>query len=110
MSKRKNSPAGMNWNEFEKEIFSQEEIETSNVRVALMLELLEAREKKGMSQAELEKQSGVKQPVISRLEKGTTDPQLSTVIRVLRPLEKTIAIVPLNEDKSDSKEKDAIRI
>ena len=39
--------------------------------------------------------SGIKQPVISRMEKGITDPQLSTVVRLLNSLGKTLDIVPL---------------
>jgi len=44
--------------------------------------------------------SGVKQPVIARLEKGQTDPQLTTVMKILAPLGKTIAIVPLKKHLS----------
>ncbi len=44
----------------------------------------------------LEELSGVKQPVIARMEKGQTSPQLDTILKVLAPLGKTLAIVPLN--------------
>jgi predicted transcriptional regulator len=50
-----------------------------------------------LTQKELESASGVKQPVIARLERGNTDPQLSTLIKVLAPLGKTLAIVPLKQ-------------
>ena len=39
--------------------------------------------------------SGVAQPVIARMEKGTTDPRIETVLKVLAPLGKTLAVVPL---------------
>ena len=37
--------------------------------------------------------SGVKQPVIARLEKGQTNPQLDTILKLLVPLGKKLIIV-----------------
>jgi predicted transcriptional regulator len=62
--------------------------------------LIEARQKHGLTQKQPEEASGVKQPVIARLERGATDPQLSTVLKLLRPLGKTLAIVPLAKAKA----------
>lgn len=58
-------------------------------------EILAARKRRGMTQKQLEERSDVKQPVIARLENGTTDPQLSTLLKVLNSLDMTLAIVPL---------------
>jgi ribosome-binding protein aMBF1 (putative translation factor) len=69
----------------------------SNLRVAMMAELAHTRAEKGISQKELEEMSGVKQPVIARMEKGRTSPQIDTVLRVLAPLGKTLAVVPLEK-------------
>ena len=44
---------------------------------------------------ELEKMSGVKQPVIARMETGSTSPQLDTILKILAPLGKTLAVVPI---------------
>lgn len=52
-------------------------------------------EENGITQKQLEVMSGIKQPVISRMEKGMTDPQLSTVLKILNSLGKTIKIVPM---------------
>ena len=41
--------------------------------------------------------SGVKQPVIARMEKGKTNPRLDTVLKVLAPLGKTLQVVPLDK-------------
>lgn len=89
------SPIGSNWNEFEQAIFSEQEIRESDLRVALIGELIRARQEMGVSQKKLEALSGVKQPVIARIEKGTSNPQLNTLLKMLAPLGKTIAIVPL---------------
>ncbi len=95
----KYSPIGDNWDDFEKEIFTPEEIAESNLRVALISELIDARNEKGISQRELEQLSGVSQPVIARMEKGTTIPKLDTVLKVLTALGKTLAVVPIESAK-----------
>lgn len=76
-------------------LLTPEEIAESNLRVALIGELIKARQEKGISQKKLEQLSGVKQPVIARMETGKTSPQLDTILKVLVPLGKTLAIVPL---------------
>ncbi len=96
---KNNSAIGMSWEEFEKEIFTPEEIAESNMRVALIGELIKARQEKGISQKKLEELSGVKQPIIARMEKGYTSPQLGTILKVLAPLGKTLAIVPIENSK-----------
>lgn len=94
-----NSAIGRSWDEVEKELFTPEEIAASDLRVALIGELINARQKQGISQKKLEEMSGVKQPVIARMEKGSTSPQLDTVLKVLAPLGKTLAIVPIDGNK-----------
>lgn len=92
----KDNPAiGRSWVEVRAELFTPEEIAASNLRVALIGELIKARHEKGFSQKTLEELSGVKQPIIARMEKGTTNPQLGTILKVLAPLGKTLAVVPL---------------
>jgi len=83
------------WSDVEKDIFTAEEIRESRLRVDIIGELIKARNEQGLSQRELEQLSGVKQPIISRMEAGETSPQLDTVLRVLAPLGKTLAVVPL---------------
>ena len=85
------------WSDVESELFTAEEIRESKLRVAIISELIKARQEKNISQRELEQLSGVKQPIISRMEAGETSPQLDTVLRVLAPLGKTLAVVPLGE-------------
>lgn len=92
-----NSALGGTWEELQKELFTPEEIAASNLRVALIGELIKARQEQGISQKKLEELSGVKQPIIARMEKGNTSPQLETVLKVLAPLGKTLAVVPLEK-------------
>ena len=90
-----NSAIGQNALEFIDSLLTPEEILESDLRVALIGELIKARQERGLSQKKLEELSGVKQPVIARMEKGQTSPQLDTILKVLAPLGKTLAIVPL---------------
>jgi DNA-binding XRE family transcriptional regulator len=83
-----------------KSYFALEELAASDLRVALMIELAHARAEKGISQKKLEALSGVKQPIIARMEKGYTSPQLDTVLKVLAPLGKTLYIGDLPGAKS----------
>ncbi|MBQ1796131.1 MAG: helix-turn-helix transcriptional regulator [Treponema sp.] len=92
-----NSAIGRSWDEVEKELFTPEEIAESDLRVALIGELIKARQEKGISQKKLEELSGVKQPIIARMERGITSPQLDTILKVLAPLGKTLAVVPLEQ-------------
>lgn len=66
---------------------------------ALVHEILRTRRDLNMTQKNIEAACGVKQPVIARMERGLTDPQLTTILKVLAPLGKTLAIVPLDEEK-----------
>ena len=90
-----NSAIAGTWEEWEKSHFTPEEIAESNLHVALIGELIKARNERGVTQKQLEEMSGVSQTVIARLERGTTSPNISTVMKLLAPLGKKLAIVPL---------------
>lgn len=81
--------------EFDKEHFTPEEIAESDLHAALITALVQARQEQGLSQRELEALSGVKQPQIARMEKGDSNPQLDTLLKVLAAMGKTLAIVPI---------------
>ena len=82
---------------FMDDLLTPDEIAESDLRVALIGELIKARKEKGISQKKLEELSGVKQPIIARMEKGTTSPQIDTILKILLPLGKTLAIVPFEK-------------
>ena len=91
-----NPAIGRSWEDARAELYTPEEIAESNLRVALIGELIKARQEQGISQKRLEELSGVKQPVIARVEAGVTSPQIDTILKVLAPLGKTLAVVPLD--------------
>ncbi|MDR0854269.1 MAG: helix-turn-helix domain-containing protein [Clostridiales Family XIII bacterium] len=99
-----NKHIGGTFEEFEAEMLSnrlitQAEIDASEARVAILNELIKARNEGKISQRKLEEMSGVRQPVIARMESGKSSPALDTVLRVLAPLGKTLAVVPLHNGK-----------
>lgn len=71
------------------------DIKINNLRIAIINELIRAREEQGISQKKLEELSGVKQPVIARIEKGKSSPNTDTLVKLLTPLSKKLVIVPL---------------
>ena len=97
MAEKLVSPRGHTWEEVEKELFTPEEIAECDLKVALIGELIKARQERGISQRKLEELSGVRQPVIARMEKGGTTPHVGTIIKVLASLGKKLAIVPLEQ-------------
>lgn len=92
----KNKRIGSNWEDVRREIFTDEEISASNMRVSVINEFINARKEKGISQKELEKLSGIKQPVIARLETGNVSPQIDTLLKLLASVGKTLAVVPMD--------------
>lgn len=60
---------------------------------------IEARKKSNLSQRELSKKTGIKQPAIARIESRSRSPQASTLIKLLYPMGYTIRVVPLNETR-----------
>ena len=78
-------------------LMTPEERAESDIKVAIIGELISARKEKNISQKKLEELSGVKQPVIARIEKGDTNPQIGTVLKLLLPLGKKLAVVSTEE-------------
>lgn len=85
-----------NWEDFRKEFFSSEDLAISDFKCMLIKELTDARIKKGLTQKKLEEISGVKQPIIARMENGSTTPQLETLLKILVALGKTLEIKELD--------------
>ena len=87
-----NSAIGSSWEDVKKELFTEQEIKESDERVALICEAIRLRQEQGISQKKLEELSGVKQPVIARIERGISNPTIETLLKILRPLGKTLYI------------------
>ena len=58
MSKSKINQKGSSWDELEKQLFTSEEIAESEVRVAIINEMIKAREENGITQKHLSGKNG----------------------------------------------------
>ena len=87
------------WDDVHKNLdaLTQEDRDEIDLKVKIIGQILEARKEKGLTQAELEAISGVKQTFIARLENNRMDPQLTTILKLLHPLGMTLAVVPIQE-------------
>lgn len=84
------------WNDdFDQEHFMPDEIAETDLRVAIITALVQARQEQGISQRQLSEMSHVQQPQIARMERGDANPQLSTILKVLAPQGMTLAVVPI---------------
>lgn len=63
---------------------------------SLLEEIVRSRQDAKFSQSAIEEASGVRQPVIARMETAASNPQLDTILRTLAPLGKTLAVVDLD--------------
>lgn len=79
---------------------SQEDRDEIELKVKIIGEIIDARKNAGLTQKELENLTGLKQTFIARLENNKTDPQLTTVLKILRPLGLTLDVVPLDTAQS----------
>ena len=77
---------------YEKGVPCEPPTNIEDFRQKLLEELVKARRSAGLSQKQLEILSGVPQTCIARTEKGTTDPQLTTLLKLLEPLGLTLSI------------------
>ena len=62
--------------------------------------LIRARRDQGITQLKLEELTGVKQPQIARTEMEDANPRVKTLLKLLAPLGKTLAVVPLDWNKA----------
>ena len=87
-----NSSVGRTWEEVRQEMFTKEEIAESDLRVALIGEIVKARKEKGISQRRLGEIFGVCNQTISFWETGSGEPDLDTLLAIAHYFE-----VPLEQ-------------
>lgn len=97
MSQSKTPHHGGTWTELRETLFTPEERAECDLRVKVIGKLIEAREEQNMSQRALAEKTGIKQPVIARIERGASAPKVSTLLKLLQPLGYTLDVVPLVE-------------
>lgn len=88
------------WDDFEKElnISSRQETEIQ-LEMEIIKATVEARKRSNLSQRDLSKISGIKQPAIARIESLRGSPRIATIMKILNSMGYTLKVVPLNKTK-----------
>lgn len=90
----------LTWEEVKANLkLTPEEEEAIKIEEDIIRATIEARKNKKLTQEELSKISGIKQPSIARLEKHTNSPQIYTLLKLLYPMGYTLKVVPLEKQK-----------
>lgn len=63
-------------------------------------EFIVIRKEAGISQQQLGAAAGVSQPLIARMERNGATPRIDTLLKLLRPLGKTLEIVDIDDDSA----------
>jgi len=83
-----------NWKDFRATLnLTPEEEEIINLEKSVISAVIDAREQNGLTQKQLSELCGVSQPVIARLESSVHSPQINSIIKILKPLGYTLAVV-----------------
>jgi len=84
------------WNQFKKELLKDKGVRTEYERLEpqyqVVSQLIDARIKKGITQRELAKKMGTKQPAIARLESGNTNPTIGFLEKASKALDTKITV------------------
>ena len=70
-----------------------------NFFTLLITVLKEQRKKKGITQRDLARLTGIRQPSIAKIESGKIAPNIDTINKLLRPLGRKLTITSLEEDR-----------
>ena len=90
------------WDEVEKELkITQEQEAEIQLEMDIIKATIEARKKSILTQRELSAKSGIKQPIIARIEKNVNSPRVSTLMKLLYSMGYTLKVVPLKDSKKD---------
>ena len=88
------------WDEVRKDFhFTREEEEEIRLEKELIEATIAIRKKLGLTQTELGKKSGIKQPNIAKIENFSRSPQVDTLLKLLVAMGYTLRVVPLENKK-----------
>lgn len=84
--------------------FIKEEQDNIDLEYAFIEEFIKLRKEKKLSQQKVADLSNVIRETIARIENRITSPQLSTLIKILKPLGYTVKIVSIDDESDDKYE------
>ena len=92
-----NKHEGKSLNQYISEHYTETEVAEMEARAAILVEMVNARKAKKITQKDLEELSGIRQPVIARIETGQSVPQLDTLLKALTAMGKTLKVVDIQK-------------
>lgn len=90
---------GIDWLDAKKTLYSKERIKEFDIETKFLSNLIELRNEHKITQKQLEELSGIKQPMIARIENGDSMPRIDTFLRLLEPMGLTLKIVPIEKKR-----------
>ena len=91
-----------NWENVRKDLkITPEQEEQIKLEEDIIEATINARKENNLTQRDLSKMTGIKQPVIARLERNVNFPQVTTLIKLLYPMGYSLRVVPLKKTKKD---------
>lgn len=92
----------ISWDEIRKTLaFTSEEEALIQLEKEIIQATIDARKNSSLTQRELSKKAGLKQPVIARIESRARSPKVETLIKMLLPMGYTLRVMPINKQKKD---------
>ena len=79
----------------------EQDIETMELEYELICDFIKLRHELGLTQQQMADESGVIRELISILETRKKTPQITTLIKILRPFGYTLSITKIKEYKYD---------
>lgn len=92
-------PLGKTFEEYRAEVFEYDpslegDLRKASAQLELGIALNRLREARGLSQRALAQLTGIKQPMIVRIERGSQSPGIETIAKILRALNGALEISP----------------
>jgi DNA-binding XRE family transcriptional regulator len=97
-----NKHLGSTWADYEREarergVLTPEREAIIKAETDILSALIDARKVNKISQRELERLTGVQKSTIGRIEIGQNSATVETLLKILIPLGKTLAVVPIEQ-------------
>ena len=93
----KNKRLGHSWDEFVSENMNYEQISEMNKDTEIIASFIRLRDSLRLSQKDMAELSGIKQPMIARIESGKINVGIKTFQKLLKPLGYTLTIMKIKE-------------
>lgn len=89
----------MKWDDLNARLdaITPEERDEIELKMRIIKKMIDARKDGDITQNSLGEMTGIDQAVIARLENNRTDPRLTTLLKLLRPLGLTLDVVPIDK-------------